>query len=341
MRAQPELLDDRYRVLTVLASGGSSVVYLAHHASLGREVAIKVVRPEVFADDADVEGYLLEARIIAALSHPNILTVHDVGRLPDGRPYIVMEYVSGRSMSRLLEGGQVLPIDVAFDVMDQILAALEHAHAHGVVHRDIKPGNVLLRQRSTERPVAKLADFGIAKITATDEAQLTQLGMVVGTPRYMAPEQAAGEAVDARADLYSVGVVMYRALTGQRVFPGEAPAELCLHHLRTEPKPLRQVAPHLDIPPPLEAIVLRCLAKRPEDRYPTAEALLEDLERARFAVLGPRSTSQESMEPRPVPPVVAAARAPIVVAAPPPVALLVTGGLLFAAGLGLGMWIAL
>jgi serine/threonine protein kinase len=231
----------------------------------------------------------------------------------------------------------VLPIDVAFDVMDQILAALEHAHAHGVVHRDIKPGNVML----TRDERVKLVDFGIAKITATDEAQLTQLGMVVGTPRYMAPEQAAGEAVDARADLYSVGVVMYRALTGQRVFPGEAPAELCLHHLRTEPKPLRQVAPHLDIPPPLEAIVLRCLAKRPEDRYPTAEALLEDLERARFAVLGPRSTSQESMEPRPVPPVVAAARAPIVVAAPPPVALLVTGGLLFAAGLGLGMWIAL
>jgi serine/threonine protein kinase len=339
MRAQPELLDDRYRVLTVLASGGSSVVYLAHHASLGREVAIKVVRPEVFADDADVEGYLLEARIIAALSHPNILTVHDVGRLPDGRPYIVMEYVSGRSMSRLLEGGQVLPIDVAFDVMEQVAAGLGHAHRHGVVHRDIKPANILLRQRSTGRPVAKVADFGIASVAAAKDGG--HAAAYIGTPHYMSPEQAAGEPVVPASDLYSLGVVMYRALTGQRVFPGEAPAELCLHHLRTEPKPLRQVAPHLDIPPPLEAIVLRCLAKRPEDRYPTAEALLEDLERARFAVLGPRSTSQESMEPRPVPPVVAAARAPIVVAAPPPVALLVTGGLLFAAGLGLGMWIAL
>jgi serine/threonine protein kinase len=344
MGGQTDLLDDRYRVLTVLAAGGSSVVYLAHHAGLGREVAIKVLRPELFGDEADVEGYLREARIVAGLNHVNILTVFDVGRLPDGRPYIVMEYVPGRSLSRLLEHGQVLPIDVAFDVFEQVAAGLGHAHRHGVVHRDIKPANILLRQRSTGRPVVKVADFGIASVETS--ASLGHAPAYVGTPHYMSPEQAAGEPVVPASDLYSLGVVMYRALTGQRVFPGDSPAELTLHHLRTEPRSLREVAPHLDIPPQLEAIVLKCLRKASDERYVSTQHLLEDLERVRVELLGPRSlTSQESLDPYPVaPPVPEGARAvaaPSPPAVPPRLVALVgaAGGALFFAGLALGMWL--
>jgi serine/threonine-protein kinase len=299
------------------------------------------VRPEVFANDQDVEGYLREARIIAALDHPNVLTVFDVGRLPDGRPYIVMEYVAGRSLSRLLEGGQVLPMDVALDVFQQVALGLGHAHRHGVAHRDIKPANILLRQRSTGRPLVKVADFGIASVAVTGGSGHEPA--YIGTPHYMSPEQAAGEPVVPASDIYSLGVVMYRALTGHRVFPGESPSELTLHHLRTEPRPLRHVAPHLDIPPALERIVLKCLRKAPAERYRTTEDLLEDLEPVRVAVLGARAwSSQESMEPRPLPP-----SSPL---APPqklpaldPRALVtaaVAGGtLLFAAGLALGVWL--
>jgi serine/threonine protein kinase len=338
MRGSTDLLDDRYRVLSVLAAGGSSVVYLAHHARLGRQVAIKVLRPELFGEQSDVEGYLEEARIIAGLDHQNILTVFDVGRLPDRRPYIVMEYVAGQSMSRLLEGGQVLPIDVALDVFEQVAAGLGHAHRHGVVHRDVKPANILIRQRTTGRPVAKVADFGIASVArGSDRAHEAAW---VGTPQYMSPEQATGAPVVPASDLYSLGVVMYRALSGHRLFPGDQPVVLAQHHRRTAPRPLRELSPHLDIPPSLEAVVMRCLAKAPADRYPSAAALLEDLQRVRIETLGARVVSQDgSIEP------LAMSTSPASDLArgrtPPSLSwpLALGGSTLFVTGVGLGMWL--
>jgi eukaryotic-like serine/threonine-protein kinase len=341
MRNQVELLDDRYRVLTVLAAGGSSVVYLAHHAGLGREVAIKVLRPELFSSDRDVETYLREARIIAALNHPNILTVHDVGRLPDKRPYIVMEYVAGRSLSRMLEGGQVLPLDLAIDVFEQVASALGHAHRHGVIHRDIKPANILLRQHSTGRPQTKVADFGIASVAPQGEGHAPAY---VGTPHYMSPEQAAGHAVVPASDFYSLGVVMYRALTGVRLFPDDDASALALHHLRTDVRPLRLVAPHLDVPEPLEAVVLRCLHKDPAQRYANADALLEALAEVRRVLNGPYGlvTSQESLDPPYLLQQPAKVAPGFPVAAPAPqswLAPVAAAAGLFCAGVGIGLWL--
>ncbi|MCB9686584.1 MAG: serine/threonine protein kinase [Alphaproteobacteria bacterium] len=294
------LLDDRYQVSAVLGGGGSSVVYLAHHSTLRREVAIKVVRPELFESEADLDHYLEEARIVASLDHPNIVTIFDVGRLPDSRPYMVMEHVAGRSLSRLLEGDGALPIDIALDLFEQMAAALGHAHRHGVVHRDIKPANILIRQRSTGRAVAKLADFGIASVSRDRHGHPAAF---VGTPHYMSPEQAAGRPVVPASDLYSLGVVMYRALTGFRAFDGDSPDDLARSHLEDRPKPLREVAPDCEIPESLERVVMKCLQKDPSRRYAQADDLLVDLLEARRAMAqDPRFSlasyrSQESLEP--------------------------------------------
>ncbi len=285
----------------MLGGGGSSVVYLAYHSVLRREVAIKIVRPEVFETESDLDRYLEEARIVASLDHPNIVTIFDVGRLPDRRPYMVMEHVNGRSLSRLLEGDGALPVDIAMDLFEQVAAALGHAHRHGVVHRDIKPANILVRQRSTGRAVAKLADFGIASVAPSADGD--HPAAFVGTPHYMSPEQAAGRPVVPASDLYSLGIVMYRALTGFRAFDAEAPDELARMHLEVLPKPISEVAPDCDIPRELQRVVMKCLAKAPSDRYAQADDLLADLlEVRRSMALDPRYSpasgrSQESLEP--------------------------------------------
>src|SRR5688500_15169413 len=199
----PKLLDGRYEVVSVLGGGGTAVVYLARHATLGREVAIKVIRKDVFDNEQELVRYLREARIIAALNHPNIVTLFDVGRLPDSRPYMVMEFVGGQSLNRILKDGAVLPLDVALSVFEQVARALGHAHRHGVIHRDIKPGNILLRDQSTGYPQVKVADFGVASVSSST---VTHQGAFIGTPMYMSPEQAQGQPVVAASDLYSLGI---------------------------------------------------------------------------------------------------------------------------------------
>ncbi len=289
-----QLLDGRYEIRSVLGGGASAVVYLARQATVDRDVAIKVIRPEVFQHERELERYLREARIIAALNHPHIVTLHDVGRLSDDRPYMVIEYVRGQSLNRLLRNDAHMAVDVAFQVFQQVADALAHAHRNGVVHRDIKPGNILIEHRSTGLVHCRVADFGVASIASSS---LTHHGAFIGTPLYMAPEQAQGLPVTPRSDIYSLGVVMYRLLTGTKPFHADTPVALAMCHVTEPVVPLRQAAPMLDIPADLERVVLRCLEKDPNDRYPDCEALLEDLAEVRLHILPHLlGLSQESLE---------------------------------------------
>jgi serine/threonine-protein kinase len=262
------LLAERYRVLGHLGTGGMGAVYRVEHVMMAKQLALKLLRPELSSQASVVERFEREARSSARLDHPHVVRITDFGRQADGALYMVMELVEGPSLADVLRAGPRPALDWSARVLDQILAALEHAHAHGVVHRDIKPGNVML----TRDERVKLVDFGIAKITANDEAQLTQLGMVVGTPRYMAPEQAAGEAVDARADLYSVGVLAYELLTGRAPFEGSS-MEVLTKHLTQPVPPLVMDGVDAARARAVEAVVLHALEKPRERRYATATEL--------------------------------------------------------------------
>lgn len=246
-------------------------VHLARDELLDREVALKVPRGPQASSMEFAERFRREARHVAALSHPNIVRVFDAGEAPDGTPYMAMEYVPGGTLrDRLLEKGP-LPARAAASVALQISAALRAAHASGVIHRDVKPENVLV----SENGDAKVADFGIAR--ATDATVMTHGNRVLGTVRYLSPEQAMGEPVGPASDLYSLGIVLYEMLTGEVPFEAEGPLAVAMRHLTQEPRPVRELDP--SVPAPLEAITLKLLKKRPEDRYGSAEALAEDLER--------------------------------------------------------------
>jgi eukaryotic-like serine/threonine-protein kinase len=244
-------------------------VYLARDALLEREVALKVLR-EPHAGSAEfAERFRREARHAAALSHPNIVQVYDAGESTEGEPYMAMEFVPGGTLrDRLLERG-ALPPRTAAAVALQIAEALSAAHRHGVIHRDIKPENVLV----TENGDVKVADFGIAK--ATDATAMTQTSFVLGTVRYLSPEQAMGQPVSPAGDLYSLGVVLYEMLTGEVPFQAEGPIAVAMKHLSQEPAPLWELEP--TVPASLNALTLKLLQKDPHKRYGSAEALAKDL----------------------------------------------------------------
>ena len=288
------LLDGRYQVESVIGGGASAVVYLGRQTSVDRSVAIKVIRPEVFANERELERYLREAKIVGSLNHPNIVTLYDVGRLADHRPYMVMEYVKGASLQRLLQNDGHLPVDVAFQVFQQVADALGHAHRHGVVHRDIKPGNILIEHRSTGLVHARVADFGVASVA---NSALTHAGAFIGTPLYMAPEQALGLPVTPQADIYSLGVLMYRTLTGVKPFDADTPVALAMRHVTQAVPRMGEVAPAIEIPAELEAVVLRCMSKEPADRYASCQDLVLELMDVKARILPHLlGMSQESLE---------------------------------------------
>jgi serine/threonine-protein kinase len=263
------VFDGRYRIIRKLGAGGMANVYLAEDQELGRRVAIKILDDRHAADDSFIERFRREAKNAAGLSHPNIVSIYDRGEA-EGTYYIAMEYLAGRTLKELMVSRGPTPIGIAIDYTRQILAALGFAHRNGIVHRDIKPHNVVVDADGR----LKVTDFGIARSGAS---QMTEAGSIIGTAQYLSPEQARGAPVDQRSDVYSVGIVLYEMLTGKVPFTGDTPLEIAMKHLSEVPVPPSDLRD--DVPEDLDLVALRALAKDPEDRYQTAAEMDADLAR--------------------------------------------------------------
>ena len=266
-------LGGRYRVERELGRGGMAKVFLGTDTVLGRTVAVKVLAPQFADDDGFVQRFRREAQAAASIGHPHIVSVFDTGS-DDGVHYIVMEYVEGRTLAEFLAGGgRILP-DRAIDIAMDVCQALEAAHAQGVIHRDIKPGNIMLNPRGE----VKVTDFGIARVTTTADT-VAQTAAILGTASYLSPEQAQGQPVDARSDLYSLGCVVYEMVTGRPPFLGDSPVAVASKQVLEQPVPPSKL--NSDVTPDLDAVILRALAKNPANRYQSAEEMRADLERAK------------------------------------------------------------
>jgi eukaryotic-like serine/threonine-protein kinase len=267
----------KYQLLQKLGAGGMGEVYLAEHQLLKRPCALKLIKPEAGANPLTLARFEREVQSAARLAHPNTIAIYDYGHTEQGTFYYVMEYLKGMSLSDLVASSGPLPPGRVVYLFRQICAALAEAHNLGLVHRDLKPANVFVALRGGESDVAKVLDFGLVKLTKDPNAPALTSDMTVsGTPMFMAPEQALGHPeLDARADIYALGTVMYHALTGQPPFRGESAFAIMTAHARDPVVPPSQVRG--GVPADLEQVVLRCLAKKPEDRYPTVKALNEAL----------------------------------------------------------------
>jgi eukaryotic-like serine/threonine-protein kinase len=304
------LFDGRYRIQRKLGAGGMADVYLAEDQELGRRVAIKILNSRHGNDDQFIERFRREAKNAAALNHPNIVSIYDRGEAEDTY-YIAMEFLDGRTLKELIVSRGAAPINVAIEYARQILSALRFAHRHGIVHRDIKPHNVLVDGEGR----VKVTDFGIAR---AGTSQMTETGSIVGTAQYLSPEQARGGEVDPRSDLYSLGIVLYELLTGKTPFEGDTPVEIAMKHLSASPKPPSKLRP--DIPPELDMVVLRALAKNPDDRYQSADEMEADLDRVARGVNVSAATVDTATQVLRRPPAAApaeAATAATMIAAPP------------------------
>ncbi|HZC19203.1 MAG TPA: protein kinase, partial [Rubrobacteraceae bacterium] len=267
--------NERYSLSRLVGSGKMSEVYLAHDQELDRDVALKVLKNQYASDEQLVERFRREAKNAASLSHPNIVQVYDRGETEDGSYYMVMERVSGGTLKDRLLKESPLPAPTAIAIALQVAQALRVAHERGVIHRDIKPQNVLL----TESGEVKVADFGIARASSSSSSTMTKTGFLVGTAHYISPEQALGQPASPKSDLYSLGVVLYEMLTGELPHRGEDPASVSFEHADEAPPSPREANPN--IPEPLDALTTKLLAKDPEARYPSAVQLVDDLERIR------------------------------------------------------------
>ena len=274
--------DRRYIVMRKLGSGGMADVYLAEDKELGRRVALKLLNDRHANDEQFVERFRREAQSAAGLNHPNIVSIFDRGQA-EGTYYIAMEYLEGRTLKELLVRNGPSPVPIAIDYARQILGALGFAHRNGIVHRDIKPHNIVVRKDGR----LKVTDFGIARSGAS---QMTEAGSIVGTAQYLSPEQARGAPVDARSDLYSLGIVLYEMLTGRVPYTGDAPVEIAMKHLTAVPDPPSKLRP--DVPHDLDAVVMRALAKDPEQRYGSAEEMDADLARVARGVAVSQKTEE-------------------------------------------------
>ena len=289
-----------YRILEALGQGGMASVYRAHQENLGRDVAIKVLPPWYAADRSFVERFNLEARLVARLSHPNIVTVHDASE-QNGHLYIVMQFIDGGTLKQRLDYfqrmRQMMNTTEVVNIFVQLADALAYAHEQGVIHRDVKPVNVLMD--NANRPI--LSDFGIAKVLASTHAHLTRPGAGVGTPEYMSPEQCQGGPVDGRADIYALGTMLFETLTGRTPFLGDNYPVLAHSHIYETPPRPRALNPAIH--PAMEGVILTALQKNPFQRYQTARAMADALTHALNIISNPSMSNYYSnSSPVPVPP---------------------------------------
>ena len=278
----PQVLAGRYEIRDLIGRGGMAEVHLGYDTRLSRVVAIKLLRSDIAGDPTFQARFRREAQSAAALNHPAVVAVYDSGEeellQPGGAsrtvPYIVMEYVEGHTVRELLSEGEAVPIPEAVEIVSGVLDALEYSHRVGIVHRDIKPGNIML----TSTGAVKVMDFGIARAIEDSASTVTQTHTVVGTAQYLSPEQARGESVDARSDLYSTGCLLYELLTGQPPFQGDSAVAIAYQHVREIPKRPSSLA--ADVPESLDRVILKSLAKSREDRYQDAAHMRADLQAA-------------------------------------------------------------
>ena len=278
MTDEPTLLAGRYELAGVLGRGGMAEVRQARDRRLNREVAVKQLRVDLATDSTFQLRFRREAQAAAGLNHPNIVAVYDTGEQADPAtsvmvPFIVMELVEGHTLREILRTGRQIQPAKALGFTQGVLDALSYSHKAGIVHRDIKPANVML----TENGTVKVMDFGIARAVADTSATMTQTAAVIGTAQYLSPEQARGETVDSRSDIYSAGCLLYELLVGRPPFQGDSPVSVAYQHVREQPVP----PSHLDpmVTPAMDAVVLKALAKDPADRYQTAAAMRNDIGR--------------------------------------------------------------
>jgi serine/threonine-protein kinase len=287
-----------YLILELVGIGGMGRVYRAEQTALSRTVAVKIIHPHLVGEENAAARFITEARAASRLNHPHSVGIIDFGKSPDGLLYLVMEFLRGRDLARVLYEDGPLPFRRIVDVVRQTLEALAEAHSEGIIHRDLKPENIILEPVRSGGDFVKVVDFGLAKIRAdTQQPSITSPGIVCGTPEYMSPEQARGDTLDARSDLYAMGVILYQLLTGKLPFEAESPTQVVLAHLTQQPRDPRLVAPDRQIPDALVEVVLRILSKEPPDRYQDSDEMSAALAEAmtvvenRASIHGPASVS--------------------------------------------------
>ena len=292
----PDTVDNRYKVLEVIGTGAMATVYAAEDTRLGRKVALKILRPEQAQDDTFRARFKREAEAVASLNNPAIVAVYDTGSYNPSQgggesasseegtaiPYIVMEYVEGHTLRSILSRGGHLPVRDALGYSEQLLGALQYSHSMGIIHRDIKPANIMVLERTSEDIAKgqpgqiKVMDFGISRAIEEAGEALTKANVVMGSARYMSPEQVSGKEVDARSDLYSAACVIYEMIAGRSPFDAESNVDLAAKHLSDTPEPPSKFTP-LEVPAGLDAVILKGLAKNPDERYQSAAEFAQAL----------------------------------------------------------------
>ncbi len=275
-----QVVADRYAIIRKLGEGGMGAVYLGEHVKMGRKSAIKVMNPSMANDPDAISRFNREASNASRISHPNVCQIYDFGETPEGIIYLAMEYIQGASLTDIIEREGALPAARAARILRQSADALSAAHDLGIVHRDLKPDNIMIVQGRDGADVVKVVDFGIAKAVAGEETgqKVTKTGLVVGTPEYMSPEQLSGDKLDGRSDIYSLGLVFYRMLTGVLPFQADSAQETMIKRLTDDPMPLALARPDIAFPPGLQAVLDRALARQPAARYARASDFGRDTE---------------------------------------------------------------